>query len=362
MPNRSPVRDRAGPADLGTPGVHRGRVQHRSIEPRQYMIVPDARLEASVAPWLVIRRRRRSRVARSMHETRVAAAETRSPDQRPPARCRRAAGSTPSRCMARPALDDARLEQPDRVTLLDRQLVPLRSATGNRDHGPRGGIDLDGIGRLILDLQTLQPHGKQARLAVSTGPSKFPCIAGATMLRISSNAGAGSNLSPHGSVRLIESHRHLGRDLVGADRFRCLRFPLRRLATPRGTAPTSAVPGAGLVSDHQFAGGWREKSAKRRRPPRTYKMFWRPSMPPNSPTEKSLNGSDGVATGPMSEQPATVNVAAATSTATVGGASQRSPQHHDELASHQVPGRLTARPFYFLINDRSTYCMIPPLR
>jgi hypothetical protein len=38
-------------------------------------------------------------------------------------------------------------------------------------------------------------------------------------------------------------------------------------------------------------------------------------MPPNSPTEKSLNGSDGMANGPMSEQAATINVVAATSTA-----------------------------------------------
>ena len=49
---------------------------------------------------------------------------------------------------------------------------------------------------------------------------------------------------------------------------------------------------------------------------RTCKMFWRPSMPPNSPTVKSLNGSDGVANGPVSEQPATVNAAAATITPT----------------------------------------------
>jgi len=49
---------------------------------------------------------------------------------------------------------------------------------------------------------------------------------------------------------------------------------------------------------------------------RTYKTFWRPSMPPKSPTEKSLNGSEGTVDGPMSEQPATANAAAVMSTAT----------------------------------------------
>src|SRR6478609_4503528 len=44
-------------------------------------------------------------------------------------------------------------------------------------------------------------------------------------------------------------------------------------------------------------------------------MFRRPSMPPNSPTTKSPNGSEGTAARPMSEQPATVSRTAAISIA-----------------------------------------------
>jgi hypothetical protein len=90
---------------------------------------------------------------------------------------------------------------------------------------------------------------------------------------------------------------------------------------------------------------------------RTHKTFWRPSMPPNSPTEKSLNGSDGTADGPMSEQPATAHAAAVMSTAT---RRRNFPAVHNTMTNWpmtKVPERT-----YFLIKDRSTYCMIPPLR
>ena len=46
--------------------------------------------------------------------------------------------------------------------------------------------------------------GSSRGSAESTDPSKFPRIAGATMLRISSKAGVRSDPSPHGSVRLID--------------------------------------------------------------------------------------------------------------------------------------------------------------
>jgi hypothetical protein len=91
-------------------------------------------------------------------------------------------------------------------------------------------------------------------------------------------------------------------------------------------------------------------------------------MPPNSPTEKSPNGSDGMANGPIGEQPRYGQ----------RGCSDEHPNtlakppsgHHNTMTNRslaKVPdpgmlGVLRAPEAYFLINDRSTYCMIPPLR
>jgi hypothetical protein len=130
------------------------------------------------------------------------------------------------------------------------------------------------------------------------------------MLRISSKAGVRSDPSPHGSVRLIDKPPIVTSVVIwsvqtgaGACDFRCAS---RATSCLNCLEVNNVWSRCSACSLNRPEAGMREISSATPSA-RTYKTFWRPSMPPNSPTEKSPNGSDGTADGPMSEQPATAN-------------------------------------------------------